>query len=94
MLTARVLKELKNCQSDKDLEQNGVKIEMIDDSLSKLKGTIKGPPDTPYEGGVFIVDINLPDDYPFKPPNCKFVTKVWHPNVSSQTGAICLGMNI
>ena len=28
--------------------------------------------------------------YPFEPPKVKFKTKVWHPNVSSQTGAICL----
>ena len=25
-----------------------------------------------------------------EPPKVKFDTKVWHPNVSSQTGAICL----
>jgi len=36
------------------------------------------------------VDIVIPDGYPFEPPKCKFLTKVWHPNVSSQTGAICL----
>lgn len=27
---------------------------------------------------------------PFKPPIMKFDTKVYHPNISSQTGAICL----
>jgi len=36
------------------------------------------------------VDIIIPPDYPFKPPKMKFDTKIWHPNVSSQTGAICL----
>ena len=46
--------------------------------------------DTCYEGGIFYVDINIPPDYPFKPPKMKFDTKIWHPNVSSQTGAICL----
>lgn len=46
--------------------------------------------DTPYEGGIFIVDIQIPPDYPFKPPKMKFDTKIWHPNISSQTGAICL----
>ena len=46
--------------------------------------------DTPYEGGKFLVDIIIPPDYPFKPPKMKFDTKIWHPNISSQTGAICL----
>merc|ERR1719251_121019 len=45
---------------------------------------------TVYEGGSFEVDIVIPQSYPFEPPKMKFMTKVWHPNVSSQTGAICL----
>eukprot|EP00494_Astrolonche_serrata_P012608 UN12712 len=53
-------------------------------------GTIKGPDDTAYAGGIFNVDINIPSQYPFAPPKMKFITKVWHPNVSTQTGAICL----
>lgn len=56
----------------------------------KLTGKIKGPDGTPYEDGVFEVDIELPSQYPFEPPKMKFVTKVYHPNISSQTGAICL----
>lgn len=66
---------------------------------------MKGPDDTPYAGGIFEVDINIPNDYPFSPPKMKFITKgtcinsklwcpevvaVFHPNISSQTGAICL----
>ncbi|RYY87647.1 hypothetical protein EON63_03765 [archaeon] len=37
--------------------------------------TIKGPSDTPYVGGTFHVDINIPKDYPFSPPKMKFITK-------------------
>mmetsp|Transcript_12983 Transcript_12983/g.23314 ORF Transcript_12983/g.23314 Transcript_12983/m.23314 type:complete len:203 (+) Transcript_12983:269-877(+) len=55
-----------------------------------LVGTISGPEGTCYEGGVFDVDILVPKEYPFEPPKMKFNTKIWHPNVSSQTGAICL----
>jgi ubiquitin-conjugating enzyme (huntingtin interacting protein 2) len=54
------------------------------------QGTINGPAGTCYDGGVFEVDIKIPKDYPFSPPKMFFKTKVWHPNVSSQTGAICL----
>lgn len=43
-----------------------------------------------YEKGKFKVEINIPKSYPFEPPKMKFITKVWHPNISSQTGAICL----
>ena len=55
-----------------------------------LVGTITGPEGTPYEGGVFDVDILIPREYPFEPPKMKFITRIWHPNISSQTGAICL----
>ena len=51
-----------------------------------LLGTIRGPEGTPYQGGIFQVDIELSIHYPFAPPKMKFLTKVYHPNISSQTG--------
>jgi len=36
---------------------------------------IKGPADTPYSGGLFTVDIIIPQEYPFTPPKMKFTTK-------------------
>jgi len=58
--------------------------------FSHWKACIQGPDDTPYAGGRFTIDIVIPGQYPFCPPKMKFDTKVWHPNISSQTGAICL----
>lgn len=58
--------------------------------FTHFKGSFKGPPDTPYEGGLYEIDIRITGEYPFKPPEMRFITKIWHPNVSSQTGAICL----
>ena len=59
-------------------------------NFTVLKGEISGPLGTPYEGATFELDIQIPESYPFKPPRVKFVTKVWHPNISSVTGFICL----
>ncbi|KAK4395558.1 Ubiquitin-conjugating enzyme E2 27 [Sesamum angolense] len=86
---ARVQKELQEC--NRDFQVSGIKVMPKGESnLAHLLGTIPGPIGTPYEGGSFKIDITLPDGYPFQPPKMKFATKVWHPNISSQSGAICL----
>merc|ERR1711991_359585 len=59
------------------------------DNIFKWSATISGPSESPYEGGIFYLDINLPDSYPIKPPVISFKTKIFHPNISS-SGAICL----
>ena len=80
----RVAKELADIQND---SQSQVMVEPVGggDDLTHLKGSFPGPPGTPYEGGTYYVDIKIPTEYPFRPPVMKFDTKLWHPNVSSQT---------
>ena len=50
---------------------------------------ISGPKDSPYESGKFTVSIDFTDNYPFKCPKLLFVTKVYHPNIKTDTGEIC-----
>lgn len=37
-------------------------------------------------------DIAIPDAWPFEPTKMKFITKVYHPNVSSASGAISISI--
>lgn len=92
----RLTKEIADVQKD---VHSGVFLESSSKSkdgtstfedLTHFRGVFIGPPDTPYEGGKFYVDIKIPSEYPFQPPIMRFETRIWHPNVSSQTGAICL----
>ncbi|KAI0036329.1 ubiquitin-conjugating enzyme/RWD-like protein [Vararia minispora EC-137] len=83
----RVNKEIADCKNDKSSK---IVIELIDNSPYHLRGSFTGPEGTPYEGGHYEVDIVIPESYPFQPVKMKFITKVYHPNVSSASGAICL----
>ena len=63
----------------------------VDGDLFYWRNFIIGPKGTPYEGGVFTVDIHFPALYPFKPPKCNMVTSIYHPNINSSG---CINLDI
>ena len=50
---------------------------------------LKGPKNSCYENGLFKLLLKFPTNYPIDPPDIKFVTKIYHPNVSND-GVICV----
>ncbi|RGB27378.1 ubiquitin-conjugating enzyme/RWD-like protein [Rhizophagus diaphanus] len=87
-LLPRMKRELEILERD---PPPGVICYPVDDSLLKFCALIKGPKDTPYEDGLFKVDVQIPSRYPMEPPKMQFITPIYHPNVDD-AGRICLDL--
>ena len=51
---------------------------------------IMGPVDTPYHGGMFKLELFLPEDYPMSAPKVRFLTKIYHPNIDKVRDTLAL----
>jgi ubiquitin-conjugating enzyme E2 D len=91
----RLIKEYQDCVSYIEEAKNDAKneciksIKQINNSIYHWEVVIVGPMDSPFKDGNFLLDVNFPKEFPFKPPTIVFKSRVYHPNIN-QTGAICL----
>lgn len=85
-LLSRLKKELEMLANDPG---PGVSAWSVDDNLKLIEAQIEGPKDSPFALGTFSLSIQIPDRYPFEPPNVRFITPIYHPNIDND-GRICL----
>jgi ubiquitin-conjugating enzyme E2 A len=64
---------------------------LSDSSIFEWTATIVGPTDTPYEGGIFRMELSFGSEYPDKPPKVRFINRVFHPNIFVD-GSLCLDL--
>ncbi|XP_076155216.1 uncharacterized protein LOC143138681 [Alosa pseudoharengus] len=81
----RILEELKSLHCD---PHPYCSLFPSEKDLTFWRLLMRGPPDTPYEDGVFELYCQFGSDYPIKPPLVRFITPVYHCNVNS-VGRIC-----
>lgn len=86
---ARLFKEYKEVQREKIADPD-IQLVCDDSNIFKWTALIKGPSETPYEGGIFQLAFAVPEQYPLQPPQVRFLTKIFHPNVHFKVRIFCM----
>ena len=89
MLTMKKIAAMKRIREElNDLTKNpisncGVTVGLAsDDNIFEWNCTLIGPKDTSYSGGIFILNIKFPDNYPEGAPEVSFKTPIYHVNIN------------
>ena len=86
LLPRRIVKETQRLLSE---PAPGISATPYQDNLRYFNVIIAGPQSSPYENGIFKLELFLPEEYPMAPPKVRFLTKIYHPNID-RLGRICL----
>lgn len=90
----RILSDLKIIKSN-NLDSNHIYVSTNDEDMFNIKAMIVGPDDTPYEGGFYFINLDIPRNYPLEPPKGKFMTLNnqirFNPNLY-KNGKICVSI--
>merc|ERR1711907_559549 len=85
-LPRRIVKETQRLMQE---PPPGISATPYEENLRYFNVIIAGPQSSPYEGGIFKLELFLPGEYPMVPPKVRFLTKIYHPNID-KLGRICL----
>jgi ubiquitin-conjugating enzyme E2 G1 len=65
---------------------------LVGDNAFKWRCTIIGPANSPFEGGMFPTELTFPETFPNDPPEMRFRSPMWHPNIDRKTGQVCISI--
>jgi len=85
-LPRRIVKETQRLLSE---PAPGISATPSEDNVRYFSVVIAGPAGSPYEGGIFKLELFLTEEYPMAPPKVRFLTRIYHPNID-KLGRICL----
>jgi ubiquitin-protein ligase len=92
-LIKRLVKEISALSEESQAVGIKIHVPNMEDGSSLVhtpwKAIMKGPPDTPYEGCVYEINVTIPAEYPHQPPTMMFVNQCWHPNIGVN-GHVCI----
>lgn len=74
VLPKRILKETERLKKE---PVPGISCSVSPDNPRYFKIVIAGPDESPYEGGIFKVELFLPEGYPMSPPKARFMTRIY-----------------
>jgi ubiquitin-conjugating enzyme E2 T len=83
---ARLKREIDMLMKD---PPEGVIVCQNENDADCFEARIRGPEESPFANGLFLVEMKAGPRYPFEPPSIRFLTQVYHPNID-ETGRICL----
>ncbi len=87
--TRRLLKDFESYHQNPLPFIQNLQYSVDKEGFNQLTGILIGPENSAYENGYFHFRIKFPLEYPFKPYEFFFLTRICHPNVQIESGAAC-----
>lgn len=84
----RLSKELSTLSND--TTEFNIIVTLLNGNLFEWKIEVDTPDDDVYRGKRVKMQLTFNKEYPFKPPTARFITKLYHPNISFESGDVCI----
>jgi len=78
---ARIKYELKNAEESRKEKQPLTVMQISSVGLNYWTAILLGNNGGEFEGGIYFMNLETQQDYPFKPSHARFLTKTHQPNV-------------